>query len=140
MKAKKDSADKETIAKARMNFGIVHGICNIINYITMGANLFFLYQVTAVQKNCVYCDKICGYYQRTCVLFTYSDSFLEQEFQNKTLILTKDHIQTFNEKHKNIGRQKISQHSSSFNLIECKLKVEQNCKGKAFKIGQIVKS
>ena len=48
MKAKKDSADKETIAKARMNFGIVHGICNIINYITMGANLFFLYQVTAV--------------------------------------------------------------------------------------------
>ena len=34
MKAKKDSADKETIAKARMNFGIVHGICNIINYIT----------------------------------------------------------------------------------------------------------
>ena len=48
MGAKKDSADKETIAKARMNFGIVHSICNIINYITMGANLFFLYQVTAV--------------------------------------------------------------------------------------------
>ena len=39
-----------------------------------------------------------GYYQRACVLFTFSDSFLEQEFQNKTLILTKDHIQTFNEK------------------------------------------
>ena len=33
-----------------------------------------------------------GYYQR------FSDSFLEQEFQNKTLILTKDHIQTFDEK------------------------------------------
>ena len=98
MGAKKDSADKETIAKARMNFGIVHGICNIINYITMGANLFFLYQVTAVQKNCVYCDKMYGYYQRACVLFIFSDSFLEQEFQNKTLILTKRHIQTFNEK------------------------------------------
>jgi len=47
MDLKKDKeADEKAVAKARMNFGIVHGICNIINYITMGANLFFLYKVT----------------------------------------------------------------------------------------------
>ena len=49
MAAKKDSeADEKTVSKARMNFGIVHGICNIINYITLGANLLFLYKMAAV--------------------------------------------------------------------------------------------
>ena len=54
MSAKKDKeADEKTIAKARMNFGIVHGVCNIINYITMGANLLFLYKMTAVWRNLI---------------------------------------------------------------------------------------
>merc|ERR1712223_225316 len=49
MSAKKDKdADEKTISKARMNFGIVHGICNLINYVTMGANLLFIYKMTAV--------------------------------------------------------------------------------------------
>ena len=46
MDAKKKNEDEKVVAKARMNFGIVHGIANIINYVTMAANLIFIYKMT----------------------------------------------------------------------------------------------
>ena len=46
MAAKKNNEDEKIVSKARMNFGIVHGIANIINYVTMGANLVFIYKMT----------------------------------------------------------------------------------------------
>ena len=46
MNAEKSGADEQVVKKARMNFGIVHGIANLINYGTMMANLVFLYKLT----------------------------------------------------------------------------------------------
>ena len=46
MDAEKAGEDEKVVAKARRNFGIVHGIANLINYVTMGANLVFLYKLT----------------------------------------------------------------------------------------------
>jgi len=46
MDAEKSGADEQVVKKARMNFGIVHGIANLINYGTMMANLVFLYKLT----------------------------------------------------------------------------------------------
>lgn len=47
MNAKKDPASSEELVKtSRRNFGIVHGICNILNFVTMGANLLFIYKMT----------------------------------------------------------------------------------------------
>ena len=51
MDAERNGEDEKVVAKARRNFGIVHGICNMINLVTMGANLVFLYKFTTAHLN-----------------------------------------------------------------------------------------